>query len=33
MRKPLYHADPKKILELQRDTDLWRSIAHLSVMR
>ena len=33
MRKPLYHADPKRILELKRDTDVWRSIAHLRVMR
>lgn len=33
MRKPLYHADPQKMLEIRRDADLWRSIAHLRVMR
>ncbi|MFX1483552.1 MAG: MarR family transcriptional regulator [Promethearchaeota archaeon] len=33
MRKPLYHADPERVRELRRDADIWRSVAHLRVMR
>ena len=33
MRKPLYHADSEKIRELQRKTEIWRSMAHQHVTR
>jgi DNA-binding MarR family transcriptional regulator len=33
MRKPLYHADPVKVEELRRNTDIWRSMVHQHVMR
>lgn len=33
MRKPLYHADPKKVEELRRNVEIWRSMAHRHVMR
>ena len=33
MRKPLYHTNPEMVRELRRDADIWRSVAHLRVMR
>lgn len=33
MRKPLYHADPAMVLELRRDAEIVRSMAHRHVMR
>ena len=33
MRKPLYHADYERILELQRTHEIWRSLANLRVTR
>jgi DNA-binding MarR family transcriptional regulator len=33
MRKPLYHADYEKIMELQRSHDIWRSLINLRVTR
>ncbi len=33
MRKPLYHVDSEKVHQLRREADIWRSMAHLRVMR
>jgi hypothetical protein len=33
MRKPLYHADYQKIIELQRNQEIWRSLLHLRFTR
>jgi len=33
MRKPLYHLDYEKIMELQRSHDVWRSMINLRVTR
>jgi len=33
MRKPLYHADYEKIMELQRTHEVWRSLLNLRVTR
>ncbi len=33
MRKPLYHADQEKVRELQRNIEIWKSMANLQVPR
>ncbi|MBN2228744.1 MAG: MarR family transcriptional regulator [Candidatus Thorarchaeota archaeon] len=33
MRKPLYHVDHERIMELQRHAEIWRSLANLRVTR
>ncbi|MCK5265620.1 MAG: hypothetical protein KAR03_08435 [Candidatus Thorarchaeota archaeon] len=33
MRKPMYHANQVKVNELQRQSDIWRSIANLHLPR
>ncbi|TFG27012.1 MarR family transcriptional regulator [Candidatus Thorarchaeota archaeon] len=33
MRKPLYHADHAKVRELQRNIEIWRSMANIQVPR
>ena len=33
MRKPLYHADHEKVRELQRNVEIWRSMANLHIPR
>ncbi len=33
MRKPLYHANQEKIRELRHNTDIWRTMANLGIMK
>ncbi|TFG27597.1 MarR family transcriptional regulator [Candidatus Thorarchaeota archaeon] len=33
MRKPLYHADNEKVRELQRNIEIWKSMANIHVPR
>ncbi|MFW9963689.1 MAG: MarR family transcriptional regulator [Candidatus Sifarchaeia archaeon] len=33
MRKPLYHADAERVRELRRNAEIWRSMAHIHVIR
>lgn len=33
MRKPMYHIDQEKVVELQRNREIWRSMANLHVPR
>ena len=33
MRKPLYYANQERVMELRRNAEIWRSMAHIHVIR